>query len=174
METLNLVFTAYYQLVLILWFSSPIREAYSGELNAFDYGLAALWLLLFAGEVTADQQQWNFQTEKYRLLKANGNQLEKLPERFRGGFLTDGLFTISRHPNFFCEISLWYVQYFFSHNSSGLNWSGLGAVLLHSLFLGSTTLTEIISGKKYPKYEQYKKTTSMLIPCPSRKATKSD
>lgn len=29
-EALNIVFTAYYQLVLILWFSSPIREAYTG------------------------------------------------------------------------------------------------------------------------------------------------
>jgi steroid 5-alpha reductase family enzyme len=124
--------------------------------------------------VTADQQQWNFQTEKYRLLKAHGNQLEKLPNRFRKGFVIDGLFGVSRHPNFFCEISLWYVQYLFSHNSSGWNWTGLGAVLLNLLFLGSTNLTEMISSKKYPSYEQYKLTTSMLIPCPSRKSTKSD
>lgn len=142
-EFLNFAFTAYYQIILILWFSSPIREAYTGELNVYDYGLFALWLLLFAGEVVSDQQQWNFQTEKYRLLK--GSSLDKLPSRFKKGFLTDGLFTYSRHPNFFCEISLWYVQFFLSVNSCGWNWSGLGAVLLNLLFLGSTALTEKIS-----------------------------
>lgn len=159
---------------MILWFASPIKEAYAGELNIYDYLLLALWLFLFAGEVTADQQQWNFQTEKYQLLKANDNKLEKLPERFRKGFVTDGLFSISRHPNFFCEIMLWYVQYLFSHNSSGWNWTGVGAVLLNLLFLGSTALTEKISAQKYPLYAQYQTTTSMLIPWPSKKTIKSE
>jgi steroid 5-alpha reductase family enzyme len=172
-EILNLVFTAYYQIILILWFSSPIREAYSGEINIYDYVLAVLWICLFAGEVTADQQQWNFQTEKYRLLSVKENKLETLPERFRKGFVIDGLFSVSRHPNFFCEIMIWYVQYLFSHNSSGWNWTGVGAVLLNLLFLGSTNLTEKISSQKYPLYSQYQTTTSMLIPCPSRKSIKS-
>jgi steroid 5-alpha reductase family enzyme len=142
---LNFVFTAYYQLILILWFSSAIREAYTGELNIYDYGIAALWILFFAGEVTADQQQWNFQTEKYKLLKANNNKRDQLPHKYKRGYLVDGLFSVSRHPNFFCEIMVWYVQYLFSHNSCGFNWSGVGAVLLNLLFLGSTTLTEKIS-----------------------------
>ena len=59
---LNIVFISYYQIVLILWFSSPIYLSYQGPLNAADALLAGLWLLLFAGELTADQQQWNFQT----------------------------------------------------------------------------------------------------------------
>jgi steroid 5-alpha reductase family enzyme len=29
---------------------------------------------LFIGEVVADQQQWNFQTKKYELLRKNNNQ----------------------------------------------------------------------------------------------------
>lgn len=68
-EILNFVFTAYYQIVLIMWFASPIRKAHQNELNLYDYALTLLWILLFVGEVTADQQQWNFQTEKCKLLE---------------------------------------------------------------------------------------------------------
>lgn len=98
-EFLNFAFTAYYQIVLIMWFASPIKNAHLGELNLYDYGLTLLWILFFLGQVTADQQQWNFQTEKYKLLK--DSPLEKLPAKFRKGFITSGLFSYSRHPNFF-------------------------------------------------------------------------
>lgn len=48
-EFLNLFFTAYYQIVLIMWFSTPIKESYEGELNLWDYAFSALWLLVYAG-----------------------------------------------------------------------------------------------------------------------------
>jgi steroid 5-alpha reductase family enzyme len=60
----------------------------------------------------------------------------------------------------------------FSHNSCGFNWSGLGAILLNLLFLGSTALTEKISSEKYPEYSNYKKATSMLVPWSAGKTTK--
>lgn len=145
-----------------MWFSSPVMNAHQGELNFNDYAITLLWILCFLGEVVADQQQWNFQTEKYSLLKTTS--LDKLPPKFRKGFITDGLFAYSRHPNFFSEIMIWYVQYLFSHNSVGWNWTGVGAVLLNLLFLGSTALTEKISTEKYPLYKNYQKTTSRLIP----------
>lgn len=72
-EILNIVFISYYQIILILWFSSPVYAAHEGPLNLVDIVLTFAWLAFFAGEVTADQQQWNFQTEKYRLLKENNN-----------------------------------------------------------------------------------------------------
>jgi len=78
-------------------------------------------------------------------LKQNGNSLANLPATYKNGFITDGLFRYSRHPNFFCEISMWWVMYLFSVVSSGLNLSGIGALLLNLLFLGSTPLTEMIS-----------------------------
>lgn len=40
---------------------------------------------------------------------------------------------------------MWWVMYLFSVVSSGLNLSGIGALLLNLLFLGSTPLTEMIS-----------------------------
>lgn len=140
-EILNIVFISYYQIILILWFASPVYLAHQGPLNFVDYLLTVVGLLFLLGEVVADEQQWRFQSEKYRLLKQNNNQLSKLPARFSKGFIIDGLFKYSRHPNFFCEISIWWVQFLFSYNSVGLNWTGLGALLLNLLFLGSTYLT---------------------------------
>ena len=107
------------------------------------------------------------------------------------GFLTSGLFRYSRHPNFFCEISIWWAVYLSSVAASGLsssplpplfppsltpflfspsllgawlNWSVLGAFLLFLLFQGSTQFTEEITSRKYPEYRRYQRTTSRLIP----------
>jgi steroid 5-alpha reductase family enzyme len=43
---------------------------------------------------------------------------------------------------------------------------GLGAVLLMLLFQGSTQFTESITLKKYPRYAEYQKVTSVLVPLP--------
>ena len=60
-------------------------------------------------------------------------------------------------------------MFFFSVNSVGLNWTGMGALLLHLLFFGSTELTERISSAKYPKYALYQKTTPRLYFLPASK-----
>jgi steroid 5-alpha reductase family enzyme len=82
------------------------------------------------------------------------------------GFLQSGLFQYSRHPNFFCEICMWWVIYAFSITATGLwlNWTIIGAVVLTLLFQGSTSFTESLSLQKYPKYKEYCKTTSRIIP----------
>ena len=92
----------------------------------------------------------------YRVTHKSNNNREKLPQEYKVGFFKGGLFRYSRHPNFFCEISIWYIQFLFSFNSVGWNYCGLGAVLLNLLFLGSTTLTEKISTEKYPEYNIYR------------------
>lgn len=82
------------------------------------------------------------------------------------GFLTHGLFRFSRHPNFFCEQSVWCSFYLFGVAASGdwFNYTGIGAVLLIILFQSSTGLTEDLSIRKYPKYREYQRTTSRLAP----------
>ncbi|XP_023348767.1 uncharacterized protein C594.04c [Eurytemora carolleeae] len=74
------------------------------------------------------------------------------------GFMTQGLFSICRHPNYSAEISFWFVFYLFSltAGASILNWSLVGSVLLCLLFQGSTALSESITSNKYPKYHRYK------------------
>lgn len=103
-----------------------------------------------------------------RLLKsgtaASTNSLDLDLER---GFLSTGLWRYSRHPNFFCEQSFWCVFYLYAYVSLGSMHSlpaAVGAVLYVLLFQGSTPLTEWITKGKYPRYVEYQRETSRLIP----------
>lgn len=158
----NLTFISTYQNVLLLWLATPAYVVASNPgapLNAVDAAAALLWILLFIGEVVADQQQWNFQ-------QAKRQAQPPLKDDLKLGFITRGLFRYSRHPNFFCEFNLWFAFYLFSVAATGqiFNWSLLGYLQLLLLFQGSTNFTESISASKYPQYAKYQKTTSRLIP----------
>jgi steroid 5-alpha reductase family enzyme len=127
--------------------------------------VVAAWMLLFlSGETIADEQQWRFQRDK-KARRAAGES---------GGpaFLTTGLFRFSRHPNFFCEISQWWMLYLFGVLAAGqpLNVSILGPVALTALFHGSTRFTEELSLAKYPDYAVYQRQVSRLIPWAPRRA----
>lgn len=121
-----------------------------------------MFLIFFVGQVIADEQQWRFQKEKYQ----RRARKETLTGDFKAGFLRSGLFRASRHPNFFCEICIWWTMYLFSCKATGIliNWTVIGALMLNLLFLGSTWFTERISSAKYPEYAHYQQTTSKLIP----------
>jgi len=164
------------------------------DLTLVDYVAIASFVLLLIGEIIADEQQWNFHKEKrkFQKKKLNNDKVaasapstiqkkqanKKKPQKTVGtvsaflrkqcedGFLQSGLFTFSRHPNYFCEISLWWAFYLFSVAASGvwINWSVLGTVLLTLLIHGSTDYTEFLSLQKYPEYASYQQTTSRLIP----------
>ena len=101
-----------FQQLVLLAFSSPAAAAASSDvpLNALDAAATALYLLLLAGEATADRQMMRFQTEKYRRLRAK----EPLGAEFGRGFLCSGLWRYSRHPNYFCEVAIWWAYYLFS------------------------------------------------------------
>jgi steroid 5-alpha reductase family enzyme len=115
-----------------------------------------VFVVLLVGETVADQQRWNFQTTNPGC-RVSG-----------GGVLRTGLYRYSRHPNYFCEIGLWWVVFAFAAIAAGTPWLGTvaGAVLLTLLFIGSTLFTEQISLARHPAYSDYQRTTSMLIPWP--------
>lgn len=162
----NAFFICIFQISLLYLIASPASIVYqAGSKIAFgslDVFLLFLFFFLLSIESIADQQQWNFQNEKTRRrekgIEATGD--------YRLGFLTSGLFQFSRHPNFFAEISLWWVMYAFGAASTGqwLNWTVIGPILLTLLFQGSTNFTERLTLAKYPEYAKYQQTTSRLIP----------
>jgi steroid 5-alpha reductase family enzyme len=168
----NLTFIATYQHLLLLAFTLPAyvacaaaRAGTAPPLHALDAAAAALFAALVLLETAADQQQWRFQEHK-RALRAAGAPLTGDARR---GFLTQGLFRYSRHPNFFAEQALWWAFYGLGVAACGawLNWSVAGTVLLTLLFQGSTTFTEALSTRRYPAYPRYQRTTSRLVPwCP--------
>lgn len=157
-QLLNTTFIAPFQNLLLLLLALPAYAAWQAgrqPLSLLDAIAAAAFLAFWAGEAIADQQQWRFQRAK----RAGGVAAE-------AGFLDHGLFRYSRHPNFFCELAMWWCCYLFAVAATGrwLNRYGAGAALLTLLFQGSTHLTEQISVRKYPAYARYQRTTSRLIP----------
>lgn len=160
----NLVFISFYQQGLILLFTLPSIIAIEGigiPIGWADYLIAACILTFLIIETVADQQQYNFQTEKHRRL----NSGEPLGN-FAHGFVRTGLWSKSRHPNFAAEQLIWFAFYFFSVTASGrlLNWSLAGSILLMLLFLGSSDFTEKISAEKYPEYSHYQKKVKRFLP----------
>lgn len=161
----NLFFICLYQMSLILLFCLPALVVLQGPdvpLSIYDYVLSAAILGLVALETVADQQQWNFQTEKHRRLKAG----ETLTEPYASGFVQTGLWAYMRHPNYAAEQSIWLVFYLFSVVATGrwLNWSLAGCLLLLILFKGSSDFSENISAGKYPGYKEYQKRVPRFLP----------
>jgi steroid 5-alpha reductase family enzyme len=161
----NLFFISLYQNTLIWLITLPSVVAFAGRdkpLSFFDVALALLFLALLAIETIADQQQYNFQTEKYRRMAAG----EPLDGDYAQGFLSSGLWAWARHPNYAAEQAIWVTYYLFSVAATGrwLNWSLTGAILLILLFLGSSDFSEKISAGKYPAYRDYQKRTPRFLP----------
>lgn len=120
---------------------------------------AAVWLVGFLIEVIADWQKSKFRKEN------------------KGGFITSGLWSWSRHPNYFGEIVLWIgIAIIAIPTLSGWQW----ATMISPIFV-IVLLTQIsgvrmleVSGKKRwgddEEYQAYVENTSVLIPLPPKSA----
>jgi steroid 5-alpha reductase family enzyme len=161
----NFGFISVYQLLLLLLITVPSVVAAAPvrrPLNWLDGVAACLFLALLVIETVADQQQYEFQTEKHRRRAAG----EPLTGDYALGFRTTGLFALARRPNFAAEQAIWIAYYGFSVAATGrwLNWSAIGGLLLVLLFQGSTDLTEKITAAKYPAYAEYQKRVPRFLP----------
>jgi steroid 5-alpha reductase family enzyme len=166
----DLFFISIYQNALVLAISLPLLAVMESTVvfSVFDGIVAALLLGFIILETIADKQQMTFQTKKYEMLK-QGNKLEDLPNPYNKGFNTLGLWSRSRHPNYFSEQSIWVVLYFFCI-SAGVtsyfffNWTLIGSMFLILLFIGSSMFSEGISLQKYPEYQNYINNVSKYVP----------
>jgi steroid 5-alpha reductase family enzyme len=158
-QLFNATFIAPFQNAIILGFTLPAWAAleHPAPLAPTDYLATALFSLFLVGETVADEQQWRFHQDKA--------QRRASQQEIAEPFLTAGLFRFSRHPNFFCEMAMWWSFYLFSVAGAGwLNPTIAGVIVLTLLFQGSTQMTEKITSGKYPSYAGYQRTTSRLIP----------
>jgi steroid 5-alpha reductase family enzyme len=160
----NLLFICFYQNTLIFLFTVPVVTGLADNaspLGLTDYILAAVYVGLVIMEFVADQQQYDYQTEKYRRKNAGEDM-----GVYADGFITTGLWSKMRHPNYAAEQAIWIVFYLFSVTATGewINWSIVGCVLLVILFQGSSNFSEEISAKKYPKYTEYQKKVGRFLP----------
>jgi steroid 5-alpha reductase family enzyme len=161
----NLVFISFYQQFLIMLFSTPLLVAATHPerpLSWLDIVAAILIVGFLTLETVADNQLFSFQKQK----KGLAEKEKRFENSHKCGFMCDGLFSVSRHPNWLGEQSIWVSFYLFSISASGvlINWSIAGAALLLMLFQGSAWITEGISKGKYPEYVNYIKRVPKFIP----------
>ncbi|XP_023349817.1 uncharacterized protein LOC111718450 [Eurytemora carolleeae] len=120
-----------------------------------DYIGWGLWTLGFILEVVADAQKSMFKNN---------------PEN-KGKFISSGLWSVSRHPNYFGEMVLWFGLYISSSSVfSGLQYlSVLSPIFVSFLIskLSGIPLLEAAALKKWgdnPAYKHYIENTPVLIP----------
>ena len=119
-----------------------------------------LWLEGFIVEVVADHQKTRFRSKKEN----------------RDKFINEGLWSLSRHPNYYGEITLWLGIAFIAFPVLQ-GWQLL--TLISPIFvyilltrISGVTMLERRADKKWgddPEYQLYKETTSSLIPMAKRK-----
>ena len=163
----NLFFISIYQNALVLMTTFPALVLMNVDVpfGWMDAVAAALMFGFIVYETVADEQQWAFQTTKWKMIK-EGKKLSELPAPYDLGFNTVGLWSVSRHPNYFAEQGTWCALYLFTiaGGIGIINWSIIGALLLIVLFLGSSAFAEEISAGKYPEYKRYCETVSCFFP----------
>ena len=177
-QLFNLLFISGFQVLLFVLFTLPVYRL--GELGSIPPGVAIASAVVFLGflsyETIADQQQWLFQSIKHGRTRPpvapgwfgrdESARCSGLDADLRRGFLTHGLFRFSRHPNYFGELGVWWTIYLLAAVQAGafVLRSGIGAVLLTALFIGSTAFTESISSSRYPSYGEYRRRTPAIVP----------
>ena len=163
----NLLFISIYQNVLVLMTTFPalVLMNVTTPFGWLDAVAAVLMLGFIIYETIADEQQWAFQSTKWKMIK-EGKKLEELPAPYNKGFNTIGLWKLSRHPNYFAEQAVWCSFYVFSvvAGIGIINWSIAGALLLVVLFQGSSAFGEEITASKYPEYDRYCQETPRFFP----------
>lgn len=166
----NLSFIATYQNLLLWFITLPLYECSTSsirDISQIDIYLTIIFIFLLLIESIADQQQFNFQSKKYSY--SIEERLKHEDKDIRNGFLTKGLFTYTRHPNYFAEQSMWVIIYLFavmSVDGFWLDWTVIGPLQLILLFTGSMTFSESITASKYPAYRLYQTRVSQCIPIP--------
>jgi steroid 5-alpha reductase family enzyme len=119
-----------------------------------------VWLIGFGLEAIADQQK-----NKFRKNPANEDK-----------FIQEGLWSWSRHPNYFGEIVLWVgVLIIALPVLSGWGWVSLISPVFIMILLTRISGIPMLEKRADEKwggqedYENYKKNTSVLVPLPPRK-----
>jgi len=125
------------------------------ELDVFAILGLLTWIFGFAFEVIADTQKSRF----------NANPSNK------GKFIRTGLWSRSRHPNYFGEIVLWIgIAIIAAPVLQGWQWIGMISPLFVTLLLTRISGIPMLENKADTKwggqddYEEYKKNTPVLIP----------
>ena len=145
-----------------LWVSFTLAAALAAitVTNEVDFGIIGLiglliWIIGFGFEAIADYQKNKFRSNP-------GN---------KGKFIKSGLWSISRHPNYFGEILLWVgIAIIALPTLEGWRWLTLISPVFVTLLLTKVSGVPLLEKRADEKwggqedYEEYKKNTPVLIP----------
>ncbi len=140
----------------------PLVATPTGNLTAplrcLDYTALGLWIIGFIFEAGGD-----WQLERFRQNPAN-----------RGRVLTTGLWSITRHPNYFGDAAQWWAFWLIAA-SAGASWTVISPLLMTFLLVrvsGVALLERTLSTR--PEYREYMARTSSFFPWfPKRLASPS-
>ncbi|KAF2432032.1 DUF1295-domain-containing protein [Tothia fuscella] len=172
----NVTFIATIQSVLLWLITTPAyllllrsRQGVGAEkMDLGDIIFARVLMGLVLIEFFADQQQWDYQNAKkaYQKDARIPSDSKYTAEDLDRGFVVNGLWSWSRHPNFAAEQAIWVILYQWGCYATNtlFNWTFAGALSYLLLFQGSTWLTELITAKKYPEYKEYQRLVGRFLP----------
>tara|TARA_Y100000768_G_scaffold72583_1_gene51220 strand:+ start:108 stop:848 length:741 start_codon:yes stop_codon:yes gene_type:complete len=132
-----------------------ILKPESNTLNIYGYIGITIWIFGFTFEVIADLQKNNF----------------KKSQNTTQNYISTGLWSKSRHPNYFGEITLWVGMYIISLSSfSGIEYlTIISPIFVYILLtrMSGINMLEKIADQRYghlDEYLEYKEKTPILVP----------
>jgi steroid 5-alpha reductase family enzyme len=156
LKTLVHVFLLQAMLAVII--SSPLQLGQIGlahPLGVFSYIGICLWIVGILFEVIGDHQLRRF----------------KADPRNKGQVMTLGLWSWTRHPNYFGDSTVWFGLFLIAVESDWGIYGIVGPLVLLYFLLKVTgvDLLEKSMRQRYDAYENYMQRTSSFIPMPPRK-----
>ncbi|MHA1995975.1 MAG: DUF1295 domain-containing protein [Candidatus Hodarchaeales archaeon] len=145
-----------------LWVSFTLAAALAAitaekrvDLGVIGYIGLVIWIIGFAFEAIADYQK---------------NKFRSLPEN-KGKFINTGLWSISRHPNYFGEIVIWIgIAIIALPTLESWRWLTLISPIFVALLLTKISGVPLLEKRADEKwgnqedYQEYKKATPVLVP----------
>jgi len=142
------------QAIAAVFFSMPALLATRNTAEGFtgmELSAAALWIVAFTGEVTADRQLERFKADA----ENHGHTCQR------------GLWRYSRHPNYFFEWLMWVAYATFASASpwGSLAWLCPAAMLVLLFKVTGIPVTEAQAVRsRGNEYREYQRTTSAFVP----------
>lgn len=144
------------QAALAWLISLPLLAAMSGTrpIGILDIVAVVLWVVGFVFEALGDLQLAMF----------------KADERNKGKVLQTGLWSVTRHPNYFGDFCIWWSFYLLALSAGGW-WSIVSPLLMSFLLLkvSGVAMLEKDIGDRRPEYADYIRRTNAFFPAPPKK-----
>jgi len=158
-KSLYLIFGFQGLLALVISLPLVVSIQSVGSLGWLDYAGVGVWMIGMIFEAGGDWQLSRFRAD---------------PDN-RGKVLDSGLWSLTRHPNYFGDFCVWWGFYLIALSAGGW-WTLISPLLMSFMLLkvSGVALLEKDIGERRPKYARYVRKTNAFFPGPQRQLDQSD